>query len=66
MRSWNGGDPADVQFSQHDEMRLVRVDRPAFVHQLEHRLGRVQKDEALANDVEVGDRTCPKKKSARA
>lgn len=57
----NGRDRTDVQFAQHDEMRLVRVYRPAFVHQLEHRLGRVQKDKALADDMEVGDTTCAKK-----
>jgi len=51
----------NVQFSQHDEMWFVRVYRPAFIHQLKRHLGRIQKDEALADKVEVGDATSPRK-----
>lgn len=43
-------------------MWSVRVYRPAFVHQLKRHFGRVQKDEALADNVEVGDATSPPKK----
>ena len=44
-------------------MGPVRVNRTAFVHQVEHHFGIVQEDESLTDDMEVGDGTCATKKN---